>query len=173
MSQPYLGEIRMAGFFAQNNLPPGWKFCNGELLKIAEYKELYELIKKTYGGDDSHFALPDLRGRVPLHRSKWYAPGASGGHEDVTLTPDQVPGHVHNIFASCNPVDKESPEDNSFGTFEPEDGINLYRFMQKGEEYQAFSPEAVSFTRDESHTNMQPYQTINFIIAVRGITPTL
>src|SRR5213075_2943762 len=98
MAQPYVGEIRM---FAGNFAPAGWMFCEGQLLPISEYETLFNLIGTTYGGDgQSTFALPDVRGRVPIHMGGGgglsnYQLAETGGTEEVTLTVNQIPLHTH------------------------------------------------------------------------------
>src|ERR1700687_960336 len=99
MPQPYVGEIRM---FAGNFNPAGWMFCEGQLLPISEYETLFNLIGTTYGGDGRQtFALPDLRGRTPIHvggASGWQ-PGQAGGEESHTLMASEVPAHQHAAVA--------------------------------------------------------------------------
>ena len=100
MAQPYIGEIRM---FGGNFAPLGWAFCDGQLLAIAQNDALFSLIGTTYGGDgQSTFALPDLRGRIPIHQGQGplLTPrqiGETGGSETVTLTPAQLPTHTHRL----------------------------------------------------------------------------
>src|SRR5437764_3978391 len=97
MAQPYVGEIRM---FAGNFAPAGWMFCEGQLLPISEYETLFQLIGTTYGGDgQSTFALPDLRGRVPLHFGNGFVLAETGGAEEITLTTSQIPVHTHALEA--------------------------------------------------------------------------
>src|SRR5262252_2547430 len=103
MAQPYVGEIRM---FAGTFNPVGWMFCEGQLLPISQNPTLFQLIGTTYGGDGQNtFALPDLRGRLPLHQGQGaglssYALGQSGGVETVTLTVNQAPIHAHAVSAA-------------------------------------------------------------------------
>src|ERR1700710_273230 len=100
MSDPYIGEIRM---FGGNFAPNGWLFCQGQLLSIADYDTLFNLIGTTYGGDgQTTFALPDLRGRVPIHRGTasshtTYVIGQRAGSESVTLTTSTMPSHNHGV----------------------------------------------------------------------------
>src|SRR5690242_15737524 len=107
MAQPYVGEIRM---FAGNFNPNGWMFCEGQLLPISENETLFQLIGTTYGGDgESTFALPDLRGRVPIHQGTGpdgttYQMAETGGVETVTLTVGQIPNHSHPFLATTNPA---------------------------------------------------------------------
>src|SRR2546430_10027020 len=107
MAQPYVGEIRMfAGYFA----PAGWMFCEGQLLPISEYETLFNLIGTTYGGDgQSTFALPDLRGRVPLHQGSGFTLAENGGVETVTLTVAQIPSHSHAFLATNASADATAP----------------------------------------------------------------
>src|SRR5712692_5010761 len=95
MAQPYVGEIRM---FAGNFAPAGWMFCEGQLLPISENETLFNLIGTTYGGDgQSTFALPDLRGRVPMHVGNGAVQAEAAGVESVTLTVAQIPSHNHTV----------------------------------------------------------------------------
>src|ERR687888_2594849 len=101
MAQPCVGEIRM---FAVNFAPAGWMFCEGQVLPISEYETLFNLIGTTYGGDgQSTFALPDLRGRLPLHQGNGFTLAETGGVETVTLTGRQNPPHSHPLLASTPP----------------------------------------------------------------------
>ena len=98
MAQPYVGEIRM---FAGNFAPAGWMFCEGQLLPISENETLFQLIGTTYGGDgESTFALPDLRGRIPIHQGNGFILAETGGAEEVTLTVQQIPAHSHPLLGS-------------------------------------------------------------------------
>ena len=98
MAQPYVGEIRM---FAGNFAPAGWMFCEGQLLPISENETLFQLIGTTYGGDgESTFALPDLRGRIPIHQGNGFILAETGGAEEITLTVNQIPAHSHPLLAT-------------------------------------------------------------------------
>src|SRR5581483_431169 len=110
MSQPYVGEIRM---FAGNFAPVGWMFCEGQLLPISEFEILFNLIGTTYGGDgQSTFALPDLRGRVPLHQGNGFTLAETGGVESVTLTVSQIPAHSHPMLSSQAFATTADPQNN-------------------------------------------------------------
>src|SRR6266481_3305707 len=110
MAQPYVGEIRM---FAGNFAPAGWMFCEGQLLPISQYETLFNLIGTTYGGDgQSTFALPDLRGRLPLHFGNGFTLAETGGTETVTLTVPQIPAHSHAMLASTGPGTTNAPGGN-------------------------------------------------------------
>src|SRR5690242_17666777 len=109
MAQPYVGEIRM---FAGNFAPAGWMFCEGQLLPISENETLFQLIGTTYGGDgESTFALPDLRGRVPLHFGNGFILAETGGVEEVTLTTNQIPAHSHPLLATLSTATGTVPTD--------------------------------------------------------------
>src|SRR2546423_838323 len=100
MAEPYVGEIRM---FAGNFAPAGWMFCEGQLLPISDFETLFNLIGTTYGGDgQSTFALPDLRGRIPLHVGNGFTLAETGGVENVTLAGQQIPAHTHALLTTLN-----------------------------------------------------------------------
>ena len=100
MSQPFVGEIRM---FGGNFAPAGWMFCEGQLLPISENETLFQLIGTTYGGDGQNtFALPDLRGRLPIHQGNGFVLAQNGGVESVTLTANQISVHTHPFLATNN-----------------------------------------------------------------------
>ena|ERR1051326_1596763 len=165
MAQPYVGEIRM---FAGNFAPAGWMFCEGQLLPISEYETLFNLIGTTYGGDgQSTFALPDLRGRVPLHFGNGFTLAETGGVEEVTLTTQQIPVHSHPFLAT-----------NAVGT-QVNPGGNLLANSQGPQPYIEESPDnslnagAVSQVGgSQPHTNFQPYLCVDFIISLFGIFPS-
>ena len=122
MAQPYVGEIRM---FGGNFAPAGWLFCEGQLLPISENETLFQLIGTTYGGDgQSTFALPDLRGRVPIHQGPSFDLPASGGTESVTLTQNQIPVHSHAFLATTATGTNPNPAD---GILSAAGNIDLYR----------------------------------------------
>src|SRR4051812_4220653 len=107
MAQPYVGEIRM---FAGNFAPAGWMFCEGQIISIAENETLFQLIGTTYGGDgQTTFALPDLRGRVPIHFGNTFTLAQTGGVETVTLTTQQIPVHSHGFMASTDQANSPNP----------------------------------------------------------------
>src|SRR5438093_8709700 len=114
MAQPYVGEIRM---FAGNFAPSGWMFCEGQLLPISENTTLFNLIGTTYGGDgQSTFALPDLRGRVPIHQGSGFTLAETGGAEEITLTVSQIPAHTHPMLGSTGAATTADPTHNVLAT---------------------------------------------------------
>jgi microcystin-dependent protein len=167
MAQPYVGEIRM---FAGNFAPAGWMFCEGQLLPISEYETLFNLIGTTYGGDgQSTFALPDLRGRIPLHVGNGVTLAETGGAETVTLTTQQIPAHSHALLATLNQgaqnppaqqVLAQSPTQNAlpYGTDVPPATLNPGSISPVG--------------GSQPHNNFEPYLCVDFIISLFGIFPS-
>jgi microcystin-dependent protein len=165
MAQPYVGEIRM---FAGNFAPAGWMFCEGQLLPIAENETLFNLIGTTYGGDgQSTFALPDLRGRVPLHFGNGFTLAGTGGVETVTLTVNQIPAHTHPFTTSLNVSQDTSPSSKTVG----QSGSALLYIQDVTDSN--LSPQAVSPAGgSQPHVNFQPYLCVDFIISLFGIFPS-
>lgn len=155
-----IGEMR---YFGGNFAPRGWALCDGQLLAISSHSALFSILGTTYGGDGvSTFGLPDLRGRVPMHMGTGpgLTPrqlGAKSGAETVTLTLNQMPPHHHGVVAATGPVDPAGE-----------------RYV---ENQQASSSIVVPDRTDDvgggqSHNNMQPYQVVNFCIALEGVYPS-
>jgi microcystin-dependent protein len=166
MAQPYVGEIRM---FAGNFAPAGWMFCEGQLLPISENETLFQLIGTTYGGDgESTFALPDLRGRIPIHQGNGFILAETGGAEEITLTTSQIPAHSHPLLANSglasdvNPGGRVLAQPFTAGAFlyiEDTTTVNL-------------APNVISpVGGSQPHTNFQPYLCVDFIISLFGIFP--
>lgn len=165
MAQPYVGEIRM---FAGNFAPAGWMFCEGQLLPISENETLFQLIGTTYGGDgQSTFALPDLRGRLPLHQGNGFVLAETGGAEEITLTVNQIPSHSHSFLAVDQPGGQTSPA----GTL-PAQSFNVVPYINDvtSGSFNAAAIDAVGGS--QPHTNFQPYLCIDFIISLFGIFPS-
>lgn len=165
MAQPYVGEIRM---FAGNFAPAGWMFCEGQLLPISENETLFNLIGTTYGGDgQSTFALPDLRGRLPLHMGNGLILAETGGVEEITLTVNQIPAHSHPLLASGDPGNQVNTANdltsNSQGAIPYIEDVATVNMSAL-----AISPVGGS----QPHTNFQLYLCINFIISLFGIFPS-
>lgn len=165
MAQPYVGEIRM---FAGNFAPAGWMFCEGQLLPISENETLFQLIGTTYGGDgQSTFALPDLRGRLPLHQGNGFILAETGGAEEITLTVSQIPAHSHPLVASTNIANQTSPANSVLAQSAAAD---LYIEDTPTVNLSTSAMEAVGGS--QPHTNFQPYLCIDFIISLFGIFPS-
>jgi len=165
MAQPYVGEIRM---FGGNFAPAGWMFCEGQLLPISENETLFQLIGTTYGGDgESTFALPDLRGRLPLHQGNGFILAETGGAEEITLTVNQIPAHSHPMLASTSTANDANASANLVS--QPS---SFFPYINAPAPV-AMAPQAVSpVGGSQPHTNFQPYLCVDFIISLFGIFPS-
>ena len=166
MAQPYVGEIRM---FAGNFAPAGWMFCEGQLLPISENETLFQLIGTTYGGDgESTFALPDLRGRLPLHQGNSLILAETGGVEEVTLTTQQIPTHNHGFLASTAAGGQNSPANQVIAA-----SPSVKVFIQDSPDSTLNPANSVTpIGGSQPHTNFQPYLCVDFIISLFGIFPS-
>ncbi len=170
MAQPYVGEIRM---FAGNFAPAGWMFCEGQLLPISENETLFNLIGTTYGGDgQSTFALPDLRGRIPIHMGTassgtTYQLAEQGGVEEVTLTAAQIPAHTHPLIGSGGNGTQANPAGNFLASSTI---VKLYASETPDTPMAATSIAPVGGS--QPHANFQPYLCVDFIISLFGIFPS-
>ena len=165
MAQPYVGEIRM---FAGNFAPAGWMFCEGQLLPISENETLFNLIGTTYGGDgQSTFALPDLRGRLPVHQGNGFVLAETGGAEEITLTVNQIPAHSHPIVGSPT----NGPDANPSGNFLASSTV-IQPYAQENATTAFAAASVTSIGGSQPHTNFQPYLCIDFIISLFGIFPS-
>jgi microcystin-dependent protein len=164
MAQPYVGEIRM---FGGNFAPAGWMFCEGQLLPISENETLFQLIGTTYGGDgQSTFALPDLRGRVPIHQGNGFILAETGGAEQITLTVNQIAAHSHPLLATSSTGTSTAPKGGLVGKITT--GFAYINENPGGTMAAAIGPVGGS----QPHTNFQPYLCVDFIISLFGIFPS-
>lgn len=166
MADPFIGQITMfAGTFA----PMGWAFCDGQMLQISQYDVLFALIGTTYGGNgQTNFALPDLRGRLPIHQGNGYVLGAKGGAEKATVATNELPSHTHRVAATTAVGTQSSPEKAFWAAAE---NMNSAHYSA-GDTNEGMRPELVGPAGgSSSHENMMPYLVINFIIALGGIFP--
>lgn len=165
MAQPYVGEIRM---FAGNFPPAGWMFCEGQLLPISENETLFQLIGTTYGGDgESTFALPDLRGRIPIHQGNSFILAETGGAEEITLTVNQISAHSHPMLASPGIGSAPTGQNNVLAKLT---NVDLYSGDSPDTN---MSPVAIAAVGgSQPHTNFQPYLCVDFIISLFGIFPS-
>jgi microcystin-dependent protein len=172
MSQPFVGEIRMVGF---NFAPVGWALCDGSLMAISQNDTLFNLIGTTYGGDGQNtFALPDLRGRVPVHMGQ--GPGLSGyiigelsGLETVTITKQQLPPHTHPPSANgAGPATSSSPVGNVWCN----SGANGTPYSNVAPASPMNAAALQSVGGNQPHDNMLPFQCISFVISLFGIFPS-
>jgi microcystin-dependent protein len=172
MSQPYIGEIRLAGF---NFAPVNWAFCNGALIAISQNETLFTLIGTTYGGDGQNtFALPNLQGRIPVHvgtepvSGTPFVQGQLGGNETVTLTTNQIPVHSHAPQGTTAPGTSNVPTGNVWANW-------------TGAQYSNSGITAGAQMRNDAtglvggsqpHDNMMPFLAVTFIIALYGVYPS-
>jgi microcystin-dependent protein len=165
MAQPYVGEIRM---FGGNFAPVGWKFCEGQLLPISENETLFQLIGTTYGGDgQSTFALPDLRGRLPLHQGNGFILAETGGGEEITLSVSQIPAHSHPWLASSAAAMSQGPRNLVLAVAQAQTYV---RTPDGPVDLAASSVGSAGGT--QPHSNVQPYLCVQFIISLFGIFPS-
>lgn len=165
MAQPYVGEIRM---FAGNFAPVGWMFCEGQLLPISENETLFQLIGTTYGGDgQSTFALPDLRGRIPIHQGNGFILAETGGAEEITLTVNQIPAHSHPLLATSNPATTPN-----VANALPATGAVSQLYWGDPPDTNAATQAISAVGGSQPHTNFQPYLCVDFIISLFGIFPS-
>lgn len=179
MSDQCVGEIRM---FAGNYAPEGWALCDGSSIPVSGNEALFSLIGVTYGGDGtSTFALPDLRGRLPVGVGKSpqgtsYALAQKTGSETVTLTAAQIPAHTHTLMASADPATIEAPAGaNLSASVNQSGGSNQDAFyLQTGAptvKVSTLNTGAVSTVGGQPHSNIMPCTAVNFIIALTGVYP--
>jgi microcystin-dependent protein len=164
MGTPFLSEIRIMSF----NFPPkGWAFCNGQLLPINQNQALFSLLGTTYGGNgQTTFALPNLRGQVPIHMGESFLLGQTGGQSSHTLTQSEMPAHNHLMSGSGS-------------TGNVPDAINTFlavtasRIFTDPANLTTLSPPSVTnIGGSQPHNNMMPYLVLNFCIALQGIFPS-
>ena len=166
MAEPFLSEIRIMSF---GYAPRGWAMCNGQLLPINQNQALFSLLGTTYGGDGRvNFALPDLRGRVPVHEGTGFTLGQAGGEQAHTLTLSEMPLHAHFANATTATATTNTPANNLLlATSSPQ---SLYTAATN---FQAMDPTSLSNVGgSQAHINMQPFLALNFCIALQGIFPS-
>lgn len=174
MSNPYVGEIRLVGF----NFPPaGWIPCDGRLLAISEYDVLFTLLGTTYGGDGvTTFAVPDMRGRLPIHQGQGpglsnYVIGEMSGVESVTLTGNQIPAHTHPAYATSAAANTGTPGPTVLpGAVS---GQTMYVTDTSGGMPFTQAPQSTTVAGgSQPHENCMPTLTVNYCIAAFGIFPS-
>jgi microcystin-dependent protein len=169
MSEPFLAEIRIVGFdFA----PRSWAFCDGQILPINQNQSLYSLLGTAYGGDGrTSFALPDLRGRTPIHvgssNGAFHAQGQKSGEETHTLAINEMPQHTHQAKATNTLGTTPIPTGNLLAQTAPNDV-----FAAAGNLVDLRAGTIANAGGGQAHNNMQPYLTLNFCIALQGLFPS-
>lgn len=169
MAEPFLSEIRLMSFvFA----PMGWAFCNGQLLPINQNQALFSLLGTTFGGDGRvNFALPDLRGRTPIHVGSGHTLGERGGEQAHTLSIAELPTHTHVLSATGLQGDSPNPNFGGTGRRFASDPGNAY--TGSAANLTALNSGTVANVGgSQAHLNMQPFLTLSFCIALQGIFPS-
>ena len=174
MSEPFIAEIRI---FAGNFAPRGWAFCDGQLLPISNNTALFSLIGTTYGGDGrTTTALPNLQGRAPMHPGR--GPGLTSrrlgekvGIETVSLTEAQIPSHSHTMRGTNQTGGVEVPS--NLSSFARRGGGSFLYQANTSANLVNLASETIRATGGgQAHSNIQPYLTLNFIIALQGLYPS-
>lgn len=176
MSTPYIGEIRIFAF-GTRGAPSGWQACDGSLLPISEYDALFAIVGTTYGGDgQTTFAVPDLRGRVPIHQGQGaglsnYVIGQRAGTETVTVLPTQMPAHTHTLVTTTAAASSLTPGTTLLpGSVS---GDNFYLSDVTGATAVAMSAQSTSLAGgSQPHENCMPTLTVQYCIATQGIFPS-
>lgn len=165
MSEPFLSEIKIMSF----NFPPkGWALCNGQLLPINQNQALFALLGTTYGGNgQTNFALPDLRGKVPIHMGNGHTLGETAGSTSVTINQQQMPLHPHALFASSQNGNELTPNGNVLAN------VAAKIYNDPVAPLTTLNPQSVtSVGGSQPHNNMMPYTVLSFCIALQGIFPS-
>jgi len=164
MAQPFMSEIRIMSF---GYAPRGWAMCNGQLLPINQNQALFSLLGTTFGGNgQTNFALPDLRGNVPIHVGGGFTLGQKGGEQAHTVTQGEMPAHNHFVQASTVNGNTDTPQNDIFSQV-----LNVYRGAP--DNATTLNPATVSNVGgSQAHLNMQPFLVLNFCIALQGIFPS-
>ena len=164
MSEPFLAEVRIVGF---NFAPRGWAFCDGQILPINQHQSLYSLLGTTYGGDGrTSFALPDLRGRMPIHVGEGHREGQKSGEETHTLSANEMPNHDHVLNGSTAEGDVPAPQGHVFAATPP----MVYR--EPANLTSLVAGTVTNVGGGQAHENMMPYIAVNFCIALQGLFPS-
>ena len=164
MGTPFLGEIKLISW---NYPPKGWAFCNGQLMQINQNQALFSLFGTQYGGNgQTTFALPDLRGRTPMHMGAGFILGEHAGEEAHTITSSEMPAHTHNFMATAADGNNSAPPNNVLARTTN----NIYG---QPANLTTLKPQTVTNVGgSQAHTNLQPYLVINFVVALIGVFPS-
>jgi len=167
--EPFIGQIIM---FGGNFAPRSWAFCDGQLLAISSNTALFSILGTTYGGDGrTTFALPELRGRVAIHAGNGpglsnYNLGQKSGTETVTLNSNQMPSHTHTLRAHSEDAEETNPSGHRLG------GTGTAIYASEAADVNMSGDSVTNTGGNQAHTNIQPYNTVNYIIALLGTYPS-
>lgn len=172
MADPFIGEIRM---FGGNYAPRNWAFCDGQYIQFSQNEALGSLLNGWYGGDGrTNFAVPDMRGRIPMHFGS--GPGVTPrqlgsrfGYENITITTDTMPTHSHSMVGTTDPAVTDTPTNAVFAKTE----FNFYDSSPPTDQ-KDLSPQAIGDNNpggQDAHYNMMPFQCVSFIISLHGAYP--
>ncbi len=167
MTEPFVGEIKAFGF---GITPRNYAACNGQLMPISQNQALFALLGTQYGGNgQTTFALPDLRGRVPVHASTELPQGSVAGSEAVTLTVADIPAHTHALIGTSTVADRRPARGNAFAN----DTSPVTQFYAPATNLVPLAPASVTLSGgNQPHPNMQPFLVLNYCIALNGIFPS-
>jgi microcystin-dependent protein len=163
MSEPFLGELKLQPW---TYAPRGWALCNGQLLPINQNQPLFSLLGTTYGGNgQTNFALPDLRGRVPIHIGDGFSQGQSFGEPAHTVTISEMPAHNHLVMANNQTATDPTPAGESLAS-----SNNMYAAFGA---LTTINPGTIANVGgSQAHENRSPYLALNWMIALQGIFPS-
>ena len=170
MAEPFLSEIRIMSFVFP---PKGWALCNGQLMPINQNQALFSLLGTTFGGDGRvNFALPDFRGRAPIHVGSGHTLGERGGETSHTLNQSEVPTHTHGVVVSEAQGNAVNPNFGGAGRLLAKDPGNAYAPPAAAPKAALVADSVTTVGGSQAHENMQPFLTLSFCIALQGIFPS-
>ncbi len=164
MATPFMSEIRIMGF---NFAPQGWAQCNGQFLPINQNQALFSLLGTMYGGNgQTTFALPDFRGRVPMHVGNGFTEGQAAGEEVHTISQSEMPAHNHFVQATSSASNTNLPDGNLLAS------INAPQYNSPTQLTTLHPSSVTNVGGSQPHENRQPYLVLNFCIALQGVFPS-
>lgn len=168
MGTPFMSEVKIISW---NFAPKGWAFCNGQFLPINQNQALFSLIGTTFGGNgQTTFALPDMRGRAPIHQGAGFLLGQAGGQSAHTVTQSEMPAHNHFVNGTNNNASQASPNPNAATMGYARAGQQMYGALTNLVAMNAAMVGNVGGS--QPHENMQPYLVLNYVIALQGVFPS-
>jgi microcystin-dependent protein len=164
MGTPFMSEVKIISW---NFAPKGWAFCNGQFLPINQNQALFSLLGTMYGGNgQTTFALPDLRGRAPIHQGQGFTEGQAGGQEFHTVTVSEMPAHNHFVSGTTSQGNVNNP---SGALLAQSPGVVYHK---PGSAVAMTQENITNVGGSQPHENRQPFLVLNFIIALQGVFPS-